>query len=172
MMRKYFTNIFFVSLALIFSCNMQNKSAELKHFPLDNLNGIITQTGIQFDKSVSSDEQGSLRIETLQPTLIQLYNVIDIRIDDAQLIYEAKLKSENLSGQAYLEMWCAFKDKGEFFSRGFDSVISGTSDWKTIRTVFFLKKNEMPDQIKLNLAINGAGKVWIDDIRLLKSPLN
>jgi hypothetical protein len=61
-------------------------------------------------------------------------------------IYEAKIKSESLNGQAYLEMWCVFKDKGEFFSRGFDSAISGTTGWQTIKTVFNLKKGEMPDQ--------------------------
>ena len=56
----------------------------------------------------------------------------------------------------------------EFFSRGFDSVISGTSDWKTIRTVFELRTGEVPDQIKLNVVVNGVGTIWIDDIHLSK----
>jgi len=89
-------------------------------------------------------------------------------VDNVQLIYEAKIKSEGLNGQAYLEMWCVFKDKGEYFSRGFDSIISGTTNWKTIRTVFNLKKGEMPDQIKLNVVIYGVGKIWVDDIHLSK----
>ena len=89
-----------------------------------------------------------------------------MKVDDAQIIYEASVKSEGVSGQVYLEMWLVLKDKGEFFSRGFDSVISGTSDWKTIRTVFKLRKVEIPDQIKSNVVVNGVGTIWIDDIHL------
>ena len=95
-----------------------------------------------------------------------------MRTEDVQLIYEAKIKSENLSGQAYLEMWCVFNNQGEFFSRGFDTAIAGTTDWKTIGTFFLLKKNEMPDQIRLNLVVNGVGTVWIDDIHLSKLQLS
>jgi hypothetical protein len=113
---------------------MQNKSTELKYFPVDDLNGIITKSGIQLDKSISSDGNGSIKIETTKPTTISLFDIKDVRIEDAQLIYESKIKSENLSGQAYLEMWCVFKDQGEYFSRGFDTAIAGTTDWKTIST--------------------------------------
>jgi hypothetical protein len=38
-------------------------------------------------------------------------------------------------------------------------------------TPFFLKKGENPDNVKLNLVINGKGTAWIDDIRVLKGPL-
>ena len=172
MIHPYSNKILLALLFLFISCNTQNKSTKLKHLSVDDLNGIITQSGIQLDKTVSNDGKGSIRIEASEPAAIQLYNINDIRIEDARLVYEAKIKSENLNGQAYLEMWCVFKARGEFFSRGFDSVISGTTDWKTIRTVFFLKKNEMPDQIRLNVAVNGIGKIWIDDIHLLKSELN
>jgi len=38
---------------------------------------------------------------------------------------------------------------------------------KEVRNVSFnLKKGEMPDQIKLNLIVNGVGIIWIDDIHL------
>jgi len=157
-----------VIIPLFFSCNVQNKKSELKSFPVNDLNGIVTQSGIQFDKNISSDGKGSIRIDTAGPIAVLLYLIDDIRVDDTQIIYEANVKSEGLNGQAYLEMWCVFKDKGEYFSRGFDSVISGTSDWKTIRTVFNLKKGEMPDQIKLNVIVNGVGTIWIDDIHLSK----
>jgi hypothetical protein len=38
-------------------------------------------------------------------------------------------------------------------------------------TPFFLKKGENPDNVKINLVVNGKGSVWIDDIRLVKAPL-
>ena len=153
---------------LFLSCSIQTKRAELKHFPIDNLNGLAAQSGIQFDKAVSSDDNGSIKIVAAGPVVIPLYSIDDVRVEDTQLIYEAKIKSENVNGQAYLEMWCMFKDKGEYYSRGFDSAIAGTTDWQTIKTVFLLRKNEMPDQIKLNVVVNGVGTVWIDDIHLSK----
>lgn len=168
MLINYTDKIFLSMLFIFVSCNFQNKQTELTHFPIHDLNGITTQSGIELDKAVSSDGNGSIRIESIGPVVIQLYNINDIRIEDARLVYESKIKSEGLSGQAYLEMWCVFKDKGEFFSRGFDSVIAGTTDWKTIKTFFLLRKSEMPDQIKLNVVVNGVGKVWIDDIHLSK----
>ena len=167
-MKKYHILSITVLFFFFISCSIQTKQAELKHFPVDNLNGIIVQSGIQLDKAVSGDGKGSIKIEANTPSVIPLYIVNDVRVDDTQIIYEAKVKSESLNGQALLEMWCVFKDKGEFFSRGFDSVISGTSNWKTIKTVFNLRKGEMPDQIKLNVMVNGVGIVWIDEIRLSK----
>jgi hypothetical protein len=147
---------------------VQTKPTELKYFPVDNLNGIITQSGIQLDNNVSSDGKGSIKIETSKPITVELYNISDIRIEDIQLIYEAKIKSENLSGQVYLEMWCVFNDKGQFFSRGFDTAIAGATDWKTVSTSFLLRKNETPDQIRLNVVVNGVGTIWVDDVRLSK----
>ncbi|MBP1683295.1 MAG: hypothetical protein H6Q27_859 [Ignavibacteriaceae bacterium] len=167
-MKKYFNLSLAIILVLSISCGVNSGKKELKSFPVDDLNGIPAQSGIQIDKSISSDGNGSIKIEANNPVVIALYSVNDIQVEDAQIIYEAKVKSESLNGQALLEMWCVFNDKGEFFSRGFDSVISGTSDWRTIKTVFNLRKGEMPDQIKLNIMVNGVGTVWIDDIHLSK----
>ena len=155
-------------IMLFSSCKVQTEKSELKYFPVNDLKGIITRTGIEVDKTISDDGNGSIKIETSKPITVQLYSVDDIDVDDTQIVYEANIKSDDVKGQAYLEMWCVFKDKGEFFSRGFDSVISGTTDWKTIRTVFNLNKGEKPDQIKLNVVVNGVGTIWIDDIHLSK----
>jgi len=75
-----------------------------------------------------------------------------------------------VEGQVYLEMWCHFAGRGEFFSRGLQTPLTGTTDWTSGETPFFFKKGENPDNIKLNLIIKGKGTVWIDDIRLLKGP--
>jgi hypothetical protein len=167
-MKNYFALSIICAFILFISCSVNTEKKELMHFPVDYLNRVVAQSGIQLDKAISSDGKGSIKINATAPVIIPLYNVNDIRVDDTQIIYEAKVKSESLNGQTLLEMWCVFKDKGEFFSRGFDSVISGTSDWKTIKTVFNLRKGEMPDQIKLNIMVNGVGTVWIDDIHLSK----
>lgn len=146
-------------------------AAELKHFPINDLEGIITQSNVQLDRQISSDGGGSLRIHATQPTVVRLFEVGDVDIENARLIYQAKLRTEGVKGQVYLEMWCHFPGQGEFFSRGLQTPLSGTTDWTTEETPFFLKRGENPDNIKLNLVINGTGTAWIDEIRLLKGPL-
>jgi len=147
------------------------EATELKRFPLDNLEGVITQSGVRIDKQISSDGNGSLRIEATEPTTIRLFEIGDIDIENARLIYQARVRTENVEGQVYLEMWCHFTGVGDFFSRGLMTPLTGTTDWTTEETPFLLKKGQNPDNVKLNLVINGKGTVWIDDIRLLKGPL-
>jgi len=144
---------------------------ELKRFPIDSLEGIITQSGVQFDKEVSSDGNGSLKITATEPTVVRLFELGNIDVENARLIYQAKVRTEGVEEQVYLEMWCHFSGKGEFFSRGLQTPLTGTTNWTTEETPFFLKKGEKSDNVKLNLVINGKGTAWIDDIRVLKGRL-
>jgi len=149
----------------------KNDIVQLAHYPLDSIEGIINRSDTILDKNISSDQNGSLRIITNKPTTVRLYDLRDIDVENARLIYQARLRTEEVTGQVYLEMCCHFPGKGQFFSRALQSPLSGTTEWTTQETPFFLKKGENPDDIKLNLVINGAGSVWIDDIRLLQGPL-
>ncbi len=88
-----------------------------------------------------------------------------------RLIYRARMRSEGLRGKAYLEMWCVFPGQGEFFSRALQSPLSGTNDWTSQETPFFLKKGQDPSRVKLNLVIEGEGTVWLDQVVLAKAPL-
>jgi hypothetical protein len=105
-----------------------------------------------------------------QAQTIRLFEVENPGVEQCVVTYRAKLKTENLTGQAYLEMWCRFPGKGEFFSRGLANTVTGSNDWASYETPFFLKKGEKPDLIKLNLVVKGAGKVWVKDVELIKGP--
>lgn len=146
-------------------------AVELRRFALDNTEGLITQSGVVVDKAISSDGNGSLRIDVTEPTTVRLFETGDVDIENARLIYQAKVRTENIEGQVYLEMWCHFPGKGEFFSKGLMAPLTGTTAWTTAETPFFLKKAENPDNVRLNLVIDGKGTAWIDDIRLLKGVL-
>ncbi len=166
--------LYFGCLLILFvaACSTElQETTDLKHYPIDSLQGIITQSGIQIDEKITSDGNGSLRITTTEPTTVELYETGDIGIENARLIYQAKLRTEGLEGQVYIEMLCNFAGKGEFFSRALQSQLSGNNEWTSQETPFFLKKGEHPDNIKINVVINGTGTVWIDDIHLLKAPL-
>ena len=169
------TILCFACLAILFflGCSREPAGvAELKHYPVDSLDNLIDKSGVEIDRDISSDQNGSLRITTSKPTTARLYETGDIDIENARLIYQAKLRTKDVEGQVYLEMWCNFKGKGEFFSRALQSPLSGSNEWTSQETQFFLKKGENPDNVKLNLVINGKGTVWIDDVRLVKGSLN
>ena len=162
----------FILLFTISSCSKQSQIVELKMLPLDDLAGVVTQTnGVELDKAVSSDGKGSLKITANGPMVIKLFETSNINLDNARLIYQAKLRTEKMDGQVYLEMLCHFPGRGEFFSRGLQNSMTGTMNWSIQEIPFFLKKGERPDNVKLNLVINGKGTAWIDDVRLLKANL-
>ena len=144
---------------------------ELKHFALDDLAGVRATTGVTLDSHTSADGKGSLRIDAAQPMTVPLFEVTDVSIENATLIYQATVQSEKLDGQAFLEMWVRIPGKGEFFSRGIDRPITGTMNWMTVATPFFLQTGQKPDLIRLNLVVQGKGRVWIDDVHVPRAPL-
>jgi tRNA A-37 threonylcarbamoyl transferase component Bud32 len=126
--------------------------------------GTITKDGV----TVTDD---AWQIDVQKPQTIRLFEVPDPQVEQCQLAYRAKIKTEGLAGRAYLEMWCCLLGRGEFFSKGLHQTVSGTTNWASFEIPFFLKKGEKPDLIKLNLVVEGMGKVWLKDIELLKTPL-
>lgn len=76
--------------------------------------------------------------------IIKLFEVNDIDIENAQIIYKANLKTENMTDKVYLEMWCVFPGLGEFFSRSLQSLLTGTTDWSVVETPFLLQKGQKP----------------------------
>ncbi len=102
---------------------------------------------------------------------IRLFEIDNPQVENCMLTYRAALKSDNIQERSYLEMWCRMPGRGEFFSKGFHNALKGTSDWSSYEVPFYLKRNQKPDQIKLNLTIEGSGKVWIKNIELLYTPL-
>lgn len=159
-----------VCMALCWGCAKEPASSELAHFPMDGVAGVLTREGVEFDKDVSTDQHGSLRISASERRTIPLYETGDLHVEDARLVYQAKLRSRDVEGKAYLEMVCHFPNKGDYFSRALNVALSGTTGWTAQATPFSLKPGENPDNIKLNLVIEGPGVVWIDDMRLIKEP--
>jgi hypothetical protein len=146
-------------------------AAELVRYPLDDLAGVIAQTGAEFDSVVSADGNGSLRLTATQPTTFRLFETGDLDVEDALLLYRAQVRTEGVEGNAYLEMWVQFAGVGEAFSRDLQTPLSGSNEWSTEETPFFLQAAQNPGNVKLNLVIDGRGTVWIDDIRLTRGPL-
>ena len=161
-MKSTFITLFIMALVVRLSA-----AEELKKLSLDDASAIGTT--IQTDSEVKTEGRGSVRITTRHPTIVCLGEVSGLDVENAKLIYMAKVKSE-LDGVAFLEMW-VYVGKGQYFSRGMNDPVKGKSEWKSIQTPFVFQKGQKPDKITLNLVINGRGTVWIDDIVLLKESL-
>ena len=113
----------------------------------------------------------AIRVTTAWPVVVNLAEIRDPNVEATRLVFEARVRSEQLVGTAYLEMWCHFAGGGQYFGRGLDSTVTGTQDWKTIRTLFILQAGQRPERVTLNLVINGRGAVSIADAKLSKAPL-
>lgn len=152
------------------SCNRPpgGGELELRRLGLDTAEGLVQLSGVEVDRRIKTEGSGSLKVTIGQPSVIPLFETGPLDVDDAALVYRAKLRTENAQGNVYLEMWCHFAGKGEFFSRGLASPLRGSTAWTTQEIPFFLKPGEKPDNVKLNVVSEGAGVLWIDDLRLLK----
>jgi hypothetical protein len=157
-----------ISITLALALLATSASAqELKKLNLDDAS--LIGTTIQTDTQVKVEGKASIKITTRWPTTICLGEVSGLDVENATLIYRAKVKSD-LDGTAYLEMW-VHVGGGQFFSRGMNDVVSQKTDWKTIQTPFMFQKGQKPEKVTLNLVINGKGTVWIDDVVLSKERL-
>lgn len=112
----------------------------------------------------------ALRIGAKDGLTIHLFEVEDPRVEQCMVTYRAKMKSEGLTKPAYLEMWCRLPGRGEFFSKGLQQVLRGTTGWASYEIPFHLKSGQCPDLIKLNVVLESGGTVWLKDIELLQTP--
>ena len=111
-------------------------------------------------------------VDSKDTQTIRLFEVQEPQAEQCLITYRAKLKTDGLAGRAFLEMWCRLPGRGEFFSKGLNQVAQGTTDWASYEIPFYLKKGQRPDLIKLNLVVEGRGKVWLSDVELLKTPMS
>lgn len=119
---------------------------------------------------LTSNDEGWL-VEVTDTQTVRLFELDNPQVENGMLTYRADVKSEGVKGRGYLEMWCRLPDRGEFFSKGFHNALKGTNDWSSYEVPFYLKRGQRPDQIKLNVTLEGGGKLWMKNIELLYTPL-
>lgn len=119
---------------------------------------------------VASDGNG-WRIEARDKRTVRLFEISNPGAEQCVLTYRLQMKTENVQGGVYLEMWCRLPGRGEFFSRSIQQKVTGTTSWAAHETPFYLTKGQRPDLIKLNLVFDGSGTVWMRDVEVLKTPL-
>ncbi|MCL4179099.1 MAG: serine/threonine protein kinase [Verrucomicrobia bacterium] len=139
------------------------------------VNAVVVKVFAVGDPTLARDlavEDGAWYADCAPSRTIQLFEETAPGVEQGVVIYRAQLKAEDVRGRAYLEMWCRFPGKGEFFSRGLADAVTGTTDWTWRETPFLLPAGERPDLIRLNLVVEGAGRVGIREVQLLRAPLS
>jgi hypothetical protein len=159
-------------LALAAGCSSKKAEppSDEAAFAADNLDGVVSNDLVVFDQAVSADGKGSLKIAVEQPTTIRLYEVPLPKVENSNMIYQAKVKAQDFGGDAYLQMLVHFPSGGEMEAQNYDKATGGTTDWVAMEVPFNVRKGQKPDVVRLNLILNGAGTVWVDDVRLHKIP--
>lgn len=160
-------NIIFTVLTVLALCAGPAIAKDLIKLNLDNVSALGLT--IQADSQVKSEGKSSVRITTMWPTTVCLGEVTGLDLENARIRYTAKVKSD-LKGMAFLEMW-AHIGGGQYFSKGMNDPVQGKSEWRSIQTPFIFREGQKPDKVTLNIVINGAGTVWVDDVVLSKAPL-
>ncbi len=160
--------VFIGTIGLLLSHTIPIQAEEISKLSLDDAQ--LLGTIITTDTEIKSEGNGSIKILTSWPTTICLGEVSGLDAENTKLVYQAKIKCENLEGTAFLEMWCHV-GSGQYFSRNVNSAVKDTTDWRISETPFMLQKDQRATKATLNIVINGKGTVWVDDIRLLQKPL-
>ncbi len=124
----------------------------------------ITKDGVTVDGD-------SWRLECSQPRTFRLFEIPDPDVEQCYLALRAQMRSENLDGRAYLEMWCRMPARGDFFSKALTSAVEGTNDWICCEAPFYLKKGQKPDLIRINVTTEGPGTVWVKGVHLHGTPM-
>jgi len=118
--------------------------------------------------AITAMPDGTWLIDCPSPQTFHLFEMVEPDVDGGMLHYRARLNPARLQGRAYLEMWCRLPGSDEFFSRGFERAVSGPSDdrWVRTETLFRLEPGQRPDLIRLNLVVEGTGRVGIRNVEV------
>lgn len=161
------TLIIAAAIAAVMTPLQVSKAEEIVRVSMDRLDNLGLR--LQIDETQKTEGLGALKIDTQWATSVCLGQITDLNLENSQVVFNARVRTQ-LQGTAYLEMWCHFGAKA-YFSRGLDNQARGRTDWQRLRTPFILQKGQRPDKITLNLVINGTGTVWVDDVVVVKAPL-
>ncbi|MEM7009688.1 MAG: hypothetical protein AAF462_11195 [Thermodesulfobacteriota bacterium] len=154
--------------------SIAQEEQELK-FPISDVSDIITQTNVEIDRSTEGET--ILLVKTQEPISVELFELKDEDFKNKRLTYTARMRSEDLTatedsrGISFLEMIAKFPDGEELIARGPRVPLTGTTNWRGADAVLYIDKASSPDLIKLNLIVEGEGKVWLESVKLDYIPL-
>lgn len=116
-------------------------------------------------------EDQALVLEAHEKTTVSLFEVKQPHVDQCILTYRALAKADQLEGKAYLEMLCRLPRVGDHSAKGVDNALEGLGDWSLLETQVYLPEGQQPDFLRLNLVMEGPGRVRMKDVEVIKTPV-
>ena len=156
-----------LSLSAVNCSGASSSPHVIYHNRLESLDGILIREGLTLDAATSRG--AAIRIQSHGATTIRLAEVQTEPAEAVVLTYRGHLRTANLTGRAYLEMRCSIPGRAELFSRASEGPLTGTTDWVTQATRLSLGSQQRAQTVRLNVAIEGAGVVWVDNILLAQA---
>jgi hypothetical protein len=157
----------------------QHTDTLIKQFAVDSEDGMVrhrTDAPHAIDSQVSSDGNGSLRIDAAGVELVDLYRFWGEEADLSfrQLVYEADVRTEGVEGDVFLVMQAGLTTVpgGSMAVLGEENAIRGTNDWTTLHAHAGNPGGSRLLETTLQLHIGGPGTVWIDDIRVVNRQIH
>jgi hypothetical protein len=117
-------------------------------------------------------QPGAVQGTAGQPTTVTVLSVTKPAISMRRYALSGRVKYEAVEGQAYLEMWSHFADRGRFFSRtlgaGSMQPLSGSSGWREFSLPFLITDEGFPppEELVLNVVLPGKGSVEVGKVVL------
>lgn len=177
-MRKNSLILILAVLTLVSGCYGSPEGGTVNlRFPVSDIDQLSTRTGVEIDREISSDGNGSLMLQTELLETVELFEIENPGLNNTRVVYRAMIRTEGLTGDgdmrgiAYLEMKALFPGGEELVSHGPRIPPTGTTDWTPVETVLYVDKGVNPEKVLLSLVVDGKGKVWIDDVALDSRPL-
>ena len=88
-------------------------------------------------------------------------------------LVRGRVRTEDVTGIGFLEMWSDLGAQGRYFSRTLGSAgpmrnLEGTQDWRAFALPFMLGDAPTPSALELNVVLPGSGKVFLEGLELVQ----
>jgi len=156
-----------LSIGLLFTLMPAAAAEELARFDCEDLTGLQPPSGVEL--SLVDGQEGKAVAITYAgqgPVSVPLYTVPVTGTGKGQLRYSARVRGENVQGQAYLELLCFLGNEGPFFSRALNEPLKGTTSWMSSAVPFFIAADQTPSHATLGIRFEGPGTVMVDNLAL------
>ena len=158
-------------LVCFLSVSLAQERVELRHFPLDSIDELLTKEGVRIDSKISTDHGGSLLLRANGETRVPLVETGSLDIESAEIIFRGKMRVVSLKGDAYLEVTCELPGQGGDF--GTRAAIRAEREPPLDRRGGLLPfaQGGEAENVRVSLVATAKGRIWLDDLRLETAPL-
>ena len=145
--------------------------------PVDSLAGLRDEVrgAVHFDPAISFDRNGSLAVQTLSDSTLLLFALegealSGAVLENSQISFQARLRTADLVGEARIELGVRLPGDSTYRAVPDMPSLTGSTDWVLQEANFITGPGEVPDGIFLMIGVRGAGRVWIDHLKVLSTP--